>query len=310
MLEFPRIRQELIQENEYMTLTPLLLHGAEKAEARAMKAEWRIPSLKGELRYWYRALYAPRFDKTTSLAAAEGKLLGTAGGGGNEAQKSNVVLSEGLKKLRAEDGKKGPYIELYPPKQQASYGFEPKKLFSVQFAYQDEATRSIFEPLLRWFELIGGIGQRSRRGNGAFQATTDTFDSIEEYLDEIELNLQKIGIRYERNGQMLKTKEHSTLQHSVPTWKQTTVGCLFKSEVEARKSIIENAYQGYMYDGKKEVSGGIRPRFASPYHFTVRRIGQHFAVILTEVSYTLSKDTRTFDAAKVDVYHFLKGGKS
>lgn len=310
MLEFPRIRQELTLENEYMTLTPLLLHGAEKAEGRAMKAEWRIPSLKGELRYWYRALHAPTFKRTTELAAAEGKLLGTAGGGDNDAQKSSVVLSDGLKKLRPEDGKKGPYIELYPPKQQASFGFEPKKVFSVQFGYQDDETRFLFEPLLRWFELVGALGQRSRRGNGAFQAVTDTFESVDEYLGQIETVLQKLGIRYERNGQMIQTKEQGPLQHSVPTWRQTTVGRLFKSEVEARKFIIENAYQGYMYDGKKEVSGGIRPRFASPYHFTVRRIGQQFAVILTEVSYTLSKDTRTFDAVKKDVYRFLEGGKS
>jgi CRISPR-associated protein Cmr1 len=61
-------------EAKFFILTPLFMSGSDKS-----KAELRVPSIKGALRFWWRALALGRLGSVGKVRENESRIFGSAG---------------------------------------------------------------------------------------------------------------------------------------------------------------------------------------------------------------------------------------
>ncbi len=149
-------------------LTPLFLNGAD-----GKTPELRAPSIKGALRFWWRALHGHLPLKatpglTTGLKSLETQIFG---GSGDQVQRSKVLVQV------LEVGKAYPEErELVPHKSMKAKAFPPRLRFDVRLTLKgdvrDEQGQLRFgkEHLQALFMLtcyLGGFGKRVRRGMGS-----------------------------------------------------------------------------------------------------------------------------------------------
>jgi CRISPR-associated protein Cmr1 len=172
---------------ELQVVTPLYGGGA-----RARKVDRDLPvrasGIRGQLRYWWRCLYAHRFTGNAALYAEEKSLWGgiakehrdivaspvqvyvrkaDAIGPGNTTLVSNVAPDPGHDKdayalwtVNGGDGK--PNAERRAPGQTFTLVVRPPR---------DEAHRKMVEHTIRAWILFGGLGGRTRRGLGSLALT-------------------------------------------------------------------------------------------------------------------------------------------
>jgi CRISPR-associated protein Cmr1 len=141
------------------TLTPLLVHGADGATP-----EMRTSSIKGGLRYWFRAINC-HLD-SPHLYEEEGKLFG------DTSQKSSVRI----KVSTSEFSKHISSFEVLPHwsvKGRRSFkvdGILPGTDFTVKLIAPPQYLERV-TTLFEVFSFLGGIGKRVRRGMGSFMVT-------------------------------------------------------------------------------------------------------------------------------------------
>lgn len=185
--------------------TPMFLRGANQAHA-----ELRVPSLRGALRFWFRALAGLAFaDNLERVKAAEGRVFGSAGDGASGSSSSVLLRKVGrLAKpkegattqptwLRLPVGDRemngvgyllGPALYEYPDALEQPCFIPPGTTgaFAVRFrpgsAPGDRQTVGICFAAL---SLYGGLGARTRRGFGAirFGGLEELCPGIEELVD-------------------------------------------------------------------------------------------------------------------------------
>ncbi|WP_168188667.1 type III-B CRISPR module RAMP protein Cmr1 [Thermoflavimicrobium daqui] len=167
----------------FQVVTPLFLSGAEQD-----KAEIRLPSVKGALRYWYRAIQPQynQLDKESTGASLEEQLFGGTGSGAGlgrfllrdvstEEVKQNIrrrfdpVFSKDLSYLS---------FSLRSKKLERDY-IQPDQEFKIQLVLRPETNTE--RQKRNWQELmasiwllghVGGLGARSRRGFGSVQLSS------------------------------------------------------------------------------------------------------------------------------------------
>ena len=138
-------------EFEAEIITPMFLGGSD-----TKKAEFRVPSIKGALRFWWRAANAHlSMDK---LKERESEIFGDAG---SQFGKSKVQIK--LIQTIEYNGK----IKANPvPHKKATFSFPclmPGEIFVVKII----GNKTVFD-LFRLFSVLSGLGKRSRRGFGSF----------------------------------------------------------------------------------------------------------------------------------------------
>lgn len=137
------------------TITPMFIAGAD-----GETPELRAPSIKGALRFWWRALNGHLSLK--ELKEREGQIFGST------EQRSRVIIRviEPLKYEQVE-------AAMLPHKiKDKSYTpcFKEKKSFKVQFSLP-EAYLNPIKNLFILTTILGGFGKRSRRGFGSVKIT-------------------------------------------------------------------------------------------------------------------------------------------
>lgn len=194
----------------YRVVTPLFCGGADPT-ATAAEAELRLPSFKGVLRYWWRALAWSHYQANLAeIAAAENDLFGSGGG---DARRSRVVMRFGTVSGQAqrpqgavlEDvsrrvvGQGARYLgyglmEAFDRKDKEAKNVIAKAgqlvracllaAAAVPFVFEvhlrcREMKPPVLELLLRALEImgtVGGLGARSRRGYGSLALAGLTVD--------------------------------------------------------------------------------------------------------------------------------------
>jgi len=142
----------------------------------------RVPSIRGQLRFWWRALNVQRFSSPRDLYEAESALFGRAAeeGGG----RSPVELRVRVDKYGEIDGSEiklygagatpGAYA-LFPARAEAKgTATAPRRKPGTRFTLEVRAPRERLEelrPVLRAWILFGGYGSRTRRGLGSLAVT-------------------------------------------------------------------------------------------------------------------------------------------
>ncbi len=157
-------------EATYKVTTPLFMGGPDQEKA----AELRAPSLKGVLRFWYRAVALPLLGTWRAVREAEAELFGSTSG------QARVLLNmsrvEGLRMVRPDNR---PWR--YPGSGYLGYGviqkgrverpyLNPGGSFTVVATVKKKVDRELLTPLPWAFKalgLLGGIGARARKGFGS-----------------------------------------------------------------------------------------------------------------------------------------------
>lgn len=286
------------EEFELEILTPLFMHGWKEEKSKVKRksnenideklvAEARIPSIKGVYRYWWRTLQdlPPK-----ALFEAESARFG--GISGEQGRRSPVIFR--LKHPVTDDGN-APILPHRSTKRGSGKAIRPNRtIHLIMFHLKKDAEAVGEEGLtlkkehslyMRWMLLLSGFGQRARRGAGAVQYAGFQWQSIieiQEILCEL-LEQLKRDDAFEfpppEKGLLLRRKEKPKNKH--PQINAVWVGRAYSDAKEVRKRI---SFAGHKANSQGGLLGSSNPRFASPLHCTVRRVGQGYVPIITEVT--------------------------
>ncbi|HEX5493041.1 MAG TPA: RAMP superfamily CRISPR-associated protein [Mycobacteriales bacterium] len=177
--------------------TPMFLSGADG------RAEFRLPSLRGAARFWFRALTAPVFGNDFSrVADAEAEVFGAASAEATDNRghrgPSRIAVrprelpepvtepNPGWLRLRGDEPRKGiAYLlgpGLYTPPRavtRASH-FAPGSTGGFDIRADSDYAGEVFAVCLWALSTFGGLGARTRRGFGGIR-----FDGLDQLSDHL-----------------------------------------------------------------------------------------------------------------------------
>lgn len=172
----------IVMIRQYKLITPLFGGGTTPGEVDK-KAPIRGTSIRGQLRFWWRATCGGRFgeDGLQAMKEREDEIWGAAAIG----SKISIAVTE----LNV-----GKTIDIGSPSSSLGYATFPLRESNgtlqenVSFTLRIECPK-IYRPDLKaslWaWETFGGIGARTRRGFGALQCT-----AVQLYIDDKKYNTQ------------------------------------------------------------------------------------------------------------------------
>ncbi len=250
-------------------ISPLLLHGED-----TNVAELRPPSIKGVIRFWWRAIHG---DLTlVELKEEESKLFG--GAGDDSAIRSSFrmkIISSALSKEQ---------INPLPHKTNNNFkiqGFNQNQNFEIGFIGKNlKKIDKIFELTT----ILGGFGQRSRRGFGSIQI-----------VNQKEINIEYIkNLIYDINPQFI-FNPHKQRSEEYPYVKNIDIGDE-NSDLDKLLHKISNATHIHNKDG---MFGSVRNgKYSSPIYISIIKNGKKYLPIITTLKATKYLDNKKLDEFK------------
>jgi CRISPR type III-B/RAMP module RAMP protein Cmr1 len=166
---------------ECEVITPMFLAGADGSTP-----ELRPPSIKGALRFWWRALngHLPLRE----LKRIEGEIFG------DTEKRSKVIIHRASKEMKVVNKYK-----LIAHKGNTTKSFDVGETFKITFKLtgdigNENSTSFDFEKLKALFEIscyLGGLGKRNRRGNGCVKIKSTKVNNQSELAYE-QLSLKEL----------------------------------------------------------------------------------------------------------------------
>ncbi|MEJ5284413.1 MAG: type III-B CRISPR module RAMP protein Cmr1 [Brevinematales bacterium] len=253
-------------EFECEIITPMFLSGANQSEC-----ELRPASIKGALRFWWRALYGINYSDIGKLKEAELDLFGST----DKKSKLKIQILQNPQFNKNNNYKPLPHKE--KPNFSLPCFLPDNNIFKISLTCY-ENTKDIFENLFILFSIVGGLGRRARRGFGSFvinKKNNENFginngiiSNVFDYLDKI--NPQKFKVN---NDQIELTNNNLTL--NFPYVKFIKVGKKFDDyntllkEIGTASHNYNCDYTGYA--GRRSVQNNpqqVTKRFASPLYIS------------------------------------------
>lgn len=272
------------------TITPLLMHGGDKENHPKIpplaSAQLRIPSIKGLVRYWFRALQATDGAK---MYEQEVELFG---GSSDKALKSTLLLSVD----RFLMSKKQEVMLPHRERKFTTPGIPAHTDFTLDVQTYTKDKR-MFDMLLTYVQLsfyLGGFGQRSRRGFGSIDLVEESFSTVEAWLEHVQSLIEKVSDLPVARQQSSLTVQKQTALAKHPLLQAVYVGKAFPIASDALLVINQASH-----DVAKQFSGALgsaSPRHASPLLGSVKKIGDQYYPVVTQV--LQQNDDRRFEKAK------------
>ena len=283
----------------------MFLHGAD-----GETPELRAPSIKGAMRFWWRAIQAEE-----DIAALKMKEAQVFGDSGNEGRcKFSIVVSEGVKNdsnnsnqsfklLPHHTGDKNcPYIDncgknrngrLVCTKGGPKQAFIDHK-FKIKLILNKSLNNEYVEDinnLLKLTARLGGLGKRSRRGFGSFtileqKSNYDDLKDLLKLLNRVSKN------KYILDGKSIKLNQDCVANY--PFIQKIEIGKAYDEYEELLKVIGESSHkesaaQSLGYASKNN-------RLASPIYVSVIKSQDKYHPIITTLKMALSENnTKTVD---------------
>ena len=167
----------------------------------------RVPSVRGQLRFWWRACNPSGCKTVEELRKREGEIWGTT----SQASRVEVTVADQLKSPRSvavyEYNDKRRLVPcrgmheiaygafpLQPSRDDQQAGAQPWGLydygnaaFTLRFSYLEEYRNDVEAALWAW-ETFGGLGGRTRRGFGAIARVGDQNAAVKDELKKYHAN--------------------------------------------------------------------------------------------------------------------------
>lgn len=186
----------ITQQRSYKLITPLFGGGVEPQQPDPITVV-RATSIRGQLRFWWRATRGGAYATIKELKDAEDKLWGAASSDGSGGPSKVEVSIHPLDDkhqgtpFRATN-LKGQPVPIGKPESVHSYVAFPLRdkpelpvltdiQFTLMIAFPTDYALDIEATLWAW-ESFGGIGARTRRGFGAIQLLKITIDHVEQHV--------------------------------------------------------------------------------------------------------------------------------
>jgi len=271
-------------------VSPMFLNGADTRQP-----EMRAASVRGQLRYWLRAILGAQTDDLDRIWERESAAFGSTGQG------SAVTV-------RLFSGK--PQVikaAMLPHRTDESKRSEQKAISPGQLATLQLVTRpginmpeDVMKALKIW-AFLGGLGKRSRRMFGAVQITgkdwLPSLGSPQELADQIKQALGN-GIPVAKNLYIGQLPSFPTLhpQHSwiivgtkpfEHTFETYTLRRGRNEEEITRAMFVKDFFDDLLrkqeFRAKERTFGSASPRRSAPLIAQVRQIGDDFYPVLTAI---------------------------
>ena len=242
------------------TVTPMFLRGSDNESP-----ELRPPAFKALFRYWWRAAVAEM--DANNLHERESCLFGNT--------KKRSPLSIRISGIAALP------TGVYAPLPHRSGAFTSQAYLSNgKFNLTLAASQlSEYEKIAKLGFLLGGVGNRSRRGFGSICSQDWNSPDVTNLRQEILKTLNDVaGVnQFQINGHIIE----STLAN-FPDY-PVIRGIFFGTPTGNIDSLLREIGQA-THNHNDDALGGINPRMASPIHVRIQKVGDQFVPIVTQLN--------------------------
>lgn len=304
----------MIYKFQVEVITPLVIAGADNRNPDLKAEGLRPPSLRGAMRFWFRAMMGGIVGGTKSynpLRNLEMRLFGTTNQAStfwirtyfiNTPQINTACLrmndptpiQRGQRSLRAE---RQAFI---PPAQS-------KPQFEVELHFYQESAVPLVLGALWLMAMLGGLGSRVRRGFGSLAFIPED-EQTKRIFQDLELNFSCSGESFQEiknalQNQLMKVRKyfadyatHTTALSSAGSpakfpvlaktqaklWLVKPKGRFWSKWFEAMDDLRERIYRAYRKSEKLREIGSAQPRQASPLLIQIKRTINHtyFGILL------------------------------
>lgn len=254
------------REFEVEIVTPLFMGGSDPRDA-----ELRAPSIKGALRFWWRAFH-PELS-IAQLRSEESQIFGDPG----ELFGKSRIRIRLVKDLAFENKKDRPV----PHKSFVSPCFAPGKIFSLAI-YGDKMIFGLFE----LFTIVGGLGKRSRRGFGSIRidkVDTKAFcgDLSTNHIMSLVESIAGDNFNIDNKEIVRAGAIHSQAQYAYV--KKIEIG---DKEYESADSILRQIGQS-SHENNSDYTGYAgrgQERFSSPVYVSVVKAAKGYKPVVTSLN--------------------------
>jgi len=256
------------------TVSPMFLHGAHND--KDAPPQLREPAFKALFRYWWRAVTAHQNPRDQ-----EGELFGQTD------SRSPLLIRIVGNRNNLET------LTAYPLPHKRNFS---KRAFGTDQEFRLRLTASnleLYQNIANLSFLLGGVGNRSRRGFGSICDTSWQFDDVEAVRKSILNTLNAITEdQYTDNGEAIESKR--TTFPDYPTIKKIYWGQL-TDNVDNLLTRIGQATHNHDSDD----IGSANPRHSSPIHVRIQKVGRNCLPICSLLS---SASKRNFSLEKQQAF--------
>jgi len=265
-----------------LTLTlvsPAFIYGAyQRGRGDDIRPEMRGQSVRGQLRYWLRAIIGAQSDNLSKMWERESAVFGSTGAGSVVSvrvyprQTPNINPNEAMLPHREYSG--GNVSKQAALK--ADQKFDLQIVTRPGVAIPDDALMA-----LKVWSLLGGVGKRSRRMFGAIRLTSkDTlwYATPKTPDDLAGLIKQTLTQSINKPAPLGKDPAWPTLH---PKYSWVVVGRDAYENTEQANTALFNLLRGSYRADERSFGHAMGGRRASPLHAQVRLIGQEYYPVLT-----------------------------
>lgn len=254
------------------TVTPMFLHGSD-----TNKVELRPPPFKSLMRYWWRTV---QDCKTESLRKSEARLFGSTEGKAPFSIRisgATNLTSCSYRLLPHRTGKGG-----FP---RPSFG--ARQSFDLLLIVKCESDASTYAQIANLGFLLGGVGNRSRRGFGSIRERSWSFPNVSNLQKEILGTLNDVAgaARFQIKDQSIESKQPANFPPEFPVIRRIYFGNHPTDNVDSLLKKIGQA----THEHKHNALGSINPRLASPIHVRVQKISNGYIPVVTQLYLTGNK---------------------
>lgn len=242
-------------------ITPMFLAGADEKTP-----ELRPPSIKGMMRFWWRAIKGEEDIK--KLGKEEGALFGS---NNEKIGKSKFLIRIIANNLMTNDFSPVPHST----KTFKFKGFNIRQTYSIVLSGKDNITN--FKAICELSMLLGGLGKRSRRGFGSVHGKNWNFTSDNGVIQFILDRLNSIQDDFYTKD--TKIYRRSSPVANYPFIKEIALGKPEKDPFDLLKKIGQASH-----DYRDNTLGSGQPRMASPIYVSITKMGNEFIPIITTLN--------------------------
>ena len=272
------------------TVTPMFLRGYDHKTL-----ELRPPPFKALFRYWWRTV---QDCDTDSLRKNEAKLFGSTKGKAPFAIR--IPRKKDLQQTKYKPLPHKPDNDRLAFKTDAYKGGQSFDLYLITKSDSDAST---YKQIAKLGFLLGGVGNRSRRGFGSVRETTWDFSDVPSLQNDIMETLNSVAQdnrfqinNFTINGRTVKIIESKKRTHHPPEYpviQRIFFGKLTNNVNDLLKK-IGTATHNHDNDALGYAKG--RKRLASPVHVHIQKIGSEYLPVATQLwsPYPNNRPTHNF----------------
>ena len=270
------------------TVTPMFLHGHDNKIV-----ELRPPPFKALFRYWWRTV---QDCDTDSLRKNEAKLFGSTDGKAPFSIRISGTTDLGVPKKYSPL----PHKNTFPTE-----AYDAGKSFNLLLIAKNTSDASNYKQIAKLGFLLGGVGNRSRRGFGSIRETGWNFSDVSSLRDEVLKTLNSVaeGDRFQINNFRIKDRTVTTIEskkrtHHPPEYpviQRVFFGELTKGLGNLLVKIGQATHDAKLRN-RDDTLGGGNPRMASPVIVSIQMIGTQYLPVVTQLwsPYPNNRPTHNF----------------